>query len=362
MSALQICLWLHLVVLSEQVTPATYDQLVTFFRADDGLDLDRTEAEDMAATEVTNVRYTGVTIPDLEALKAVMYSSDGMYMSKSEVRKELMPVAYHQVEPATLKLLYQALRNTARWTSSQSQVAAINFAKLHIDPNLVTVMYHTIRSARAEYEIRNELLINLTQAGADASQWYNVYKRTKSLQEAQVTACINALDGLSKRYMPDGTLQTAREAHTALGDAAFFDIWLISPREKRIGSDGFGYYDEQFQQNYGTEWTYRWKHSKEEPQARVGKDDAILHTIQEFRSLYPDSWQNDWNFAPEKYFKQHSDIGPCDGKDYADCMALGRECVWKYTGNVRTSCKEADSPAADTTTTEPGPFYYHFTI
>eukprot|EP00450_Noctiluca_scintillans_P040516 CAMPEP_0194479822 /NCGR_PEP_ID=MMETSP0253-20130528/2830_1 /TAXON_ID=2966 /ORGANISM="Noctiluca scintillans" /LENGTH=319 /DNA_ID=CAMNT_0039319111 /DNA_START=179 /DNA_END=1138 /DNA_ORIENTATION=- len=319
----------------------------------------------MAASEVTNVQYTGVTVPDLEALKAVMYSSspDGMYMSKSEVRKELMPTAYHQVEPATLKLLYEALYVTARWTSSQSKAAALNFAKFHIDPNLVVTMYHSIRSARVHYEIRDELLINLTEAGADASQWYNVYKRTNSLHEAQVTACINALDGISRRYMPDGTLQTAREAHTALGDAAFFDIWLISPREKRIGSDGFGYYDEQFQQNYGTGWTYEWMHSKEEPQVRVGKDDAILHTIQDFRSLYPDSWQQEWSFAPEKYFKQHSDLGPCDTKNYADCMALGSECVWKWTGNKRTSCKEA-SPADDitTTTTESGPFYSDFTV
>jgi hypothetical protein len=292
-------------------TPQEYE---AWFRASNGLAMSSSDAAAWARSYSANLAASGVTVPALQKLRDVMYSSSGLGLTLPVVRQNILLQAYEHASPEKLGALYNLLYG-GWWTSgglslpkSEAQSRALDLNLRRTEPELLKALYEVLYGTfglqlpQAESQ---KTAIEQSAAGADPAKFKETYlsAKKKGLPPATCTAeasreAVKAnLQGLVRRHAKDTVPYSAAEFQSHYGDG-WLNEWLSSPFEQRVAQDRFEYTAASFAEHYGSSWVVQWANSKVATQVRVAQD-GKHYTMKEFADYYRDAWQNLWDQAPE---------------------------------------------------------------
>lgn len=276
-----------------------------YFYSTNGLDLSRSDAASLAASQTSTLNRCSVTVPILKGLRTEMYSSSGIDLSKSELQEQLLPFAYQHVAPQDLSAFYKALYSTSSLDMSKPDAKnfAMGLSLKHASASYLVPLYQTLYKFLSKSDSQR-WAVDLTAAGADAETLGSVYNSQRSkgtqvaLAEAAAAAVAVNLNGEVRRYAKDGVDYSAKEIQSYYG-TNWFKEWLAAPEEKRITSDGKAYYAIEFLSFFGAVgWEAKWKSSMVANQMRIA-DDNKEYDMKGFKQYYKDQWQEKWFAAPE---------------------------------------------------------------
>jgi len=98
-----------------------------------GLDMSKSEAAGMASSlEVQKLTQCGISKSMLEALRSAMYSPNCLDMSKSDIKQQLLRLAYLQLSPDNLQALRNALYSPTGGLDLDKKTAASRAVELAI--------------------------------------------------------------------------------------------------------------------------------------------------------------------------------------------------------------------------------------
>jgi len=301
-------------VLLLPVSAVDPEDLQKWFQADAGLSLSEADAAAKAKEEAPILTQCGVTLLALIDLKILLA---GMSMGITDIRENILPLARAHVKPDSLNKLYIALSSS--WSSTgglelpqaEAQMQAMGMAESRVQVAELYGLYQTMYGFWGlgfNQTLAQQTAVQLTYAGADASDFKSIFQRTAPSGEAQAlriasASAVNAdMQGLIRRYGKDGLAYYSREYQARYADQ-WLKAWQFAPQELHVSSDGQMYTAGQFSQHFGNGWELVWHATLEATQVRLGKDGGA-HTMPEFRDLYHDDWQNVWFEAPELPCKQ----------------------------------------------------------
>jgi hypothetical protein len=290
-------------------SPKEYE---SFFYASKGLDMSSSDAAALARDESTKLADSGVTVPTLQLLRDVLYSStsNGLDLSMPEVRKWILPLAYAHSSPEQLRSLFKTLYSSGDLDLSkgEAQSRAIELSLRQVEPEGLKAFYQMIYS-RSGLDFpkadAQKTAIEQAAAGADAETFKQVYLLAKKkglpqsgcIAEASREAVKATLQGQVRRHAKDTIPYTADAFQSYYGDA-WFSEWVSSPLEQRVAQDGFEYTAARYLEHYGSSWVAQWASSKVATQVRIAQD-GKHYTMKEFADYYKDDWQKLWEKAPE---------------------------------------------------------------
>jgi hypothetical protein len=327
------------------VTPAVgvqFQGLADFFKSStDGLSMSTSDAEALAKKELGYLTQTGVNVSTLKTLRKIMYSPSGMDMSLSDVRLNLLPLAYQHPDANDLPALYSALYSSSKvdLAKKDAQMNALSMAEKHAEPCLLGPLYQVLYSTSGVDLPKSQAqqqAIDLTLAGADTGTLKSEYLASRSkygsaaaLQWAIQEAVKFNLGGLDERYA-----QEDLKAYTAKGfqdyyKTSWLTAWVNAPKQKRTAPDGRDYFASEFKVFFGDSWASYWTKAPIATQRRIAGD-GQTYTMQEFKQYYADKWVSEW-------FKAYEVLDLCAGLNHASCDA-DNKCQWQWTGDWTTSC------------------------
>lgn len=314
--------------------------LQNFFMSPNGLSMTTTDAYSLAVREAGYLTNCSVTVPMLQSLRDTLYASTSLGFSLTDVRTNLLPLAYQHVDPKDLSALFQTLYSVSSvgLPRTLAQSNAMGLAQKHAEPYLLGPLYSVLYSVSGVNLPRTQaqqMAIDLTAAGADAGRLQasyldNARRMTKdaALQVATSDAVDFNLQGLAARYAKDGKLYVAKEFQSYYG-AQWLLEWQAGVPEKRTSADGLDYTAAEYLQFFGASWVSRWNVAPVAVQRRISAD-GKTYTLQEFQQFYGNAWQTEW-------FKSYEVLDSCAGLNQYSCATMPR-CQWKPTGDVTTSC------------------------
>lgn len=315
--------------------------LTEWFQSMQGLSMSRSDAAALASKEAKTLSACGVTVPMLQALKDTMSSFSAMHMSMSEVRDNLLPLAYQHASPEHLAALYNTLSGFSDLglPATEARAGTMKLASKHAEPYLLGPLFKTLSSWSSIGVPRSQaqqMAMDLTLAGADAEKLlesFNAAKSRMSRDAALEVAVSDAVDanlaGLVQRYAKDGKAYTAKEFQIHYGNK-WQTEWQAAPQQKRTANDGKDYLASDFLEFFSTYWTSKWSAAPVAELRRIAKD-GKTYTMGEFFQHYGDNWQEEW-------FKSYEMLDVCAGLNHAACDAQAVKCQWKWTGDWTDSC------------------------
>lgn len=301
------------------VTPI---ELSTFFASSKGLSMTSSDAAKLADQEAPKLTQCGITVPQLQALRDVMYSTSKLDLSITSIRSNLLPVAYQKVNPDDLALMYRTLYATdsVDMQKSDAQSRSIELVKKQVDAatlkSLFSALYATSGVDLPKKDAQARAL-ELSLGGANSTQLKTAYQGFRhmgksvqdSLQAAIPESILAGFHGLARRHAEDTVPYTAAEFQQYFG-SSWTSKWATAPQEERVANDHHAYDIADFDTYYKD--AYYWTSAKTATQKRLAED-GKPYTMKEFSDYYGNTWQQSWMTGP---------VLPC-----AECAASASESL-----------------------------------
>lgn len=314
--------------------PAKEAAFESFFRSASGLRLPQAEAHALAEHWARPLTICRVQVSGLQALRDVMYATSGMDVPVLDLPGAVLKAAYHHVDAGELKELFRALLSASSVDLSKAGAReyALDLAARHADPKAVESLFRTLRLRLPKSEAQ-QAVFDLVAAGADPEVFRRRFQRRSDLEAATASAVGAGLDGLARRYAPDGLLYAAADFQSWYG-SAWYGYWLVGPEEKRTARDGSDYSAGEFQRYFGAGWAAEWKAAPPAIQRRFAAD-GEAYTMEDFVKYFRGSWQIEWAAAAEI-------PDGCAGYNQETCKGpMAARCRWKWSGDWMDSCVPA---------------------
>jgi len=271
--------------------------------------MSKSEAAGMASSaEVQKLTQCGISKSMLEALRSAMYSPNCLDMSKSDIKQQLLRLAYLQLSPDNLQALRNALYSPTDGLDLDKKTAAsraVELAIKQVNVGQLKQLYQVLSSSSGLNMAKKDAQVKameLAVAGADAQKLKAAYSSSHMTSKdpalwALITpmAVSGAYDGLARRYAKDITPYTAAE-FLQYYNADFLKEWNVAPQEQRLAPDQMAYSISVWADYFGNGWQQKWTQSKTATQRRLAEDGQI-YNIKEFKDYYKDQWQAKWGAA-----------------------------------------------------------------
>lgn len=274
-------------------------ELEAFLYSPSGLDMSKSEAHKVAEEHAPILTQSMVTVADLKHLKNVLYGTDYLDFTKSDLQARLLPLAEQHLDPMYVKTMFDALYavKALDLPKSVAKTRTIEMVKYDADPAQVKELFFVLRSipslTKADAQAK---AMELGAAGCDPIALRNSYAASSNLASASNSAMRANLNGELRRYFKDGKAYTVAETQSYYGDR-FMSEWLAAPVEKRVANDGKEYSVREFRAHYGSSWEQKWHAAQTSTQMRLAED-GKAYSIADFVAYYKDSWQQKWSQAP----------------------------------------------------------------
>eukprot|EP00746_Dinoflagellata_sp_MGD_P142950 gnl/MRDRNA2_/MRDRNA2_75837_c0_seq1.p1 gnl/MRDRNA2_/MRDRNA2_75837_c0~~gnl/MRDRNA2_/MRDRNA2_75837_c0_seq1.p1 ORF type:complete len:357 (+),score=80.16 gnl/MRDRNA2_/MRDRNA2_75837_c0_seq1:106-1071(+) len=290
-----------------QCAAVTPTELSTFFASSKGLSMPSSDAAKLANQEAPKLTQCGITVPQLQALRDVMYSPSKLDLSITSIRSNLLPVAYQKVNPDDLAEMYRTLYATDSidMQKSDAQSRSIELVKKQVDAatlkSLFSALYATSGVDLPKKDAQAQAL-ELSLSGANSTQLKIAYQGFKhmgkptqdALQAAIPESILAGFHGLARRHAQDTVPYTAAEFQQYFG-SSWVSKWATAPQEERVANDHHAYDVADFDKYYTDPWY--WTQAKTATQKRLAED-GKAYTMKEFSDYYGSTWQQSWMTGP----------------------------------------------------------------
>jgi len=281
-----------LISLALAVSP---EELESFLYSTSGLDMSRSDAQNIAVKEAPILTQSMVTVTDLKNLREVLYNPSYLDYSRSELKEHLLSFAEQHLSPADLKDIYSVLYHSVGVSKAVAKSATLQLVRNKADPTQVKSLYDLLKAVASRIEAQT-LAIELGAAGCDPVALKNSYTASRDLPSASSSAVRANLNGEVRRYASDGKVYSVSDFQSWYG-GHWLTEWAKAPLAKKVAEDGKEYVASEFRSYFGSSWESKWMQAQVSTQMRLAED-GKAYSIQDFAEYYKDGWQAKWGLAP----------------------------------------------------------------